>query len=121
MAASRARSSRRARSGPPPDDRGVQSGSIQLTPVQRALLGKRMEGVDEKVTAQVGGPKDRLDLLRAKPKPYASDPRAFARSALRRFTDATESVGGRTAPGTTLGAPVREPPPARRRGMAGYE
>ena len=49
----------------------TQEGWIELTPEQRGAFRKRMEGVDEKVAAQVTGLKEWLDLVRAKSKQYA--------------------------------------------------
>lgn len=49
----------------------TKDGWIELTAEQRAAFHKRMEGVDEKVAAQVAGVKEWLDLLRAKSKQHA--------------------------------------------------
>ena len=49
----------------------TKEGWIELTAEQRAAFRKRMEGVDEKVAAQVAGVKEWLDLLRAKSKQHA--------------------------------------------------
>lgn len=49
----------------------TKEGWIELTPEQRAAFRQRMEGVDEKVAAQVAGVKEWLDLLRAKSKQHA--------------------------------------------------
>ena len=49
----------------------TKDGWIELTADQRAAFRKRMEGVDEKVAAQVAGVKEWLDLLRAKSRQYA--------------------------------------------------
>jgi len=48
----------------------TKEGWIELTPEQRAAFRQRMEGVDEKVAAQVPGVKEWLDLLRAKSKQH---------------------------------------------------
>jgi TRAP-type transport system periplasmic protein len=49
----------------------TKDGWIELTAEQRGAFRTRMEGVDEKVAAQVPGVKEWLDLLRAKSKQYA--------------------------------------------------
>jgi len=49
----------------------TKEGWIELTAEQRAAFRARMQGVDEKVAAQVPGVKEWLDLLRAKSKQYA--------------------------------------------------
>ncbi len=48
----------------------TKEGWIELTAEQRAAFRARMEGVDEKVAAQVAGVKEWLDLLRAKSKQH---------------------------------------------------
>lgn len=52
-------------------DRTKGEGWIELTADQRAAFRARMQGVDEKVAAQVAGVKEWLDLLRAKSKQHA--------------------------------------------------
>ncbi len=49
----------------------TKEGWIELTAEQRAAFRSRMQGVDEKVAAQVAGVKEWLDLLRAKSKQHA--------------------------------------------------
>jgi len=49
----------------------TKEGWIELTAEQRAAFRARMQGVDEKVAAQVPGVKEWLDLLRAKSKQHA--------------------------------------------------
>ncbi len=49
----------------------TKDGWIELTADQRAAFRQRMEGVDEKVAAQVAGLKEWLGLLRAKSKQHA--------------------------------------------------
>ncbi len=48
----------------------TKDGWIELTAEQRAAFRARMQGVDEKVAAQVPGVKEWLDLLRAKSKQH---------------------------------------------------
>jgi len=49
----------------------TKDGWIELTAEQRAAFRQRLQGVDEKVTQQLPGVKEWLDLLRAKSKQHA--------------------------------------------------